>query len=204
MHPHILHRKPVPRRLQHYTSPLLSSSAHSPYTKCPTWKFKPPWTFWVPGMRDHQFDVGPLLLLSRANCEGLSRYASNKVLSSAWALPRPFWSKSNTSYCFSLAYLSTLYCDEFQALISPPFNHDHSPFHPHNWVTLTPAYDPSPSFLELFIIGLISSVLFQKDCVTNDNRSFLSISPFVCILFHQFFPLTHLTSGPGHSKPSFR
>ena len=32
-------------------------------------------------------------------------------------------------YCFSLAYLSTLYCDKFQALISPPFNRDHSLFH---------------------------------------------------------------------------
>ena len=80
------------------------------------------------------------------------------------------------SYCFSLAYLSTLYCDKFQALISPPFNRDHSLFHTYmyNWGMSTPAYDPSPSFLELFIIGPIGSVLFQKDCVTNDNRAFSS------------------------------
>ena len=108
--------------------------------------------------------------------EGQSKYASNVVLSSAWALPGPFWSKSNMSYCFSLAYLSTLYCDKFQALTSPPFNRDHSLFHTYmyNWGMSTPAYDPSPSFLELFIVGPIGSVLFQKDCDTNDNRAFSS------------------------------
>ena len=40
LHPHLLHRKTVTRRLQHYTFPLLSSSAQSPNRECcSTWNF---------------------------------------------------------------------------------------------------------------------------------------------------------------------
>lgn len=143
--------------------------------------------------------------LGGGSFEGLSGYTSNIVLSAAWA----FRSQSNASYSFFFAYLSTLQCDEFRALMYLPFlTVTIVPFTPITelqWHQHMTPFLPSRNSL---LLGRLALFCFKK---TASPMTIELSQALLLLSVYSFmsFSLTHLTSGSGHSQlpswePSFQ